>query len=270
MEGTPGHGRKRKGRAGSTVILIIAIVVLVIALWRLIPLLLDYRQSQDTYQDLQGEIVGLDPDSTDTSDEPWNAYDWASVTIDFNALWQINPEVVGWIRFDDTDAVPVDYPIMYSGDNDKYLRTDLYGESHTSGSIFLEAANSPDFTDIYNIIYGHNMRNGTMFGSLKQYKRDENFYDANPYFTIYTPLGAFRYAIFGYADVKDDSDIYRIGFVPDQTYKQQIDIMLASSDRNTGIVPTVDQQTVTLSTCTSTGDNYRFVVYGVCVENKLY
>ncbi len=269
-------GRKKRNPA-SLIILIAAAVVLVIALWRLIPILMDYRQSDEVYENLQGDIVDIASDSGNYGDEdqdqavsPWNLYDWASVTIDFNSLWAINPDVVGWIRFDDTDAVNVDYPILHGTDNDVYLRTDLYGDYHTSGSIFLEAANASDFSDIYNIIYGHNMRNGTMFGTLRKYRDSDDFYDANRYFTIYTPRAAYRYEIFGYADVPDDSLIYTVGYAPDAAYQGLISLMLSTSTRNTGIVPTVNQQTVTLSTCTATGDDYRFVVFGVCVDVKVY
>ncbi len=270
MESNSRRSRRRRGRAGSLILIIVAIVVIVIALWRLIPLLLDYRSSDNVYQDLQGNIVELDTGQNEMGDEPWNVYDWASVKIDFNELWQINPDVVGWIRFDDTDAVSIDYPILHAADNDTYLRTDLYGDSHTSGSIFLEAANSSDFSDIYNIIYGHNMRNGTMFGTLRKYRDNEGFYEANPYFTIYTPRGAYRYQIFGYTNIDEDSDIYRVGFAPDGNYQQLINSMLASSMYDTGVVPTISDRTVTLSTCTSAGDDYRFVVYGVCVDQLLY
>ena len=81
-----------------------------------------------------------------------------------------NPDVIGWIRFDNQDELGINYPILYSGDNQKYLRTDLHGNSHIAGCIFLEGLNKSDFSDYYNIIYGHNMNDGSMFGSLKKYR----------------------------------------------------------------------------------------------------
>ena len=69
--------------------------------------------------------------------------------------------------FDNQDELGINYPILYSGDNQKYLRTDLHGNSHIAGCIFLEGLNKSDFSDYYNIIYGHNMNDGSMFGSLK-------------------------------------------------------------------------------------------------------
>ncbi len=266
-------GKKRK-RANvlTIVLLIVAVVVIIFALWRLLPILMDYRQSNSTYEELAEEVV----DQTGTVEgeigsESWNAYDWQSVEIDFNALWQINSDVVGWIRFDNTDAVTVDYPILHGETNDDYLHTDLYGTYHYAGSVFLESGNSADLTDIYNIIYGHNMRNGSMFGTLRRYRDSDDFYEENPYFTISTPRGAFRYEIFGYANISDSSDIYRVGFMANNSeYQELIDEMLSVSMRDTGIVPTAKQQTVTLSTCTSAGDTYRFAVFGVCVDQVLY
>lgn len=264
---------KRKGSILTAVILIAAVLVILFSLSRLIPILRDYRQSGQTYQDLAEQYVDDTADADGdviSDDEGEQDYDWASVSIDFDALKQVNPDVIGWIRFDDTSAVAVDYPILYAADNDTYLRTDLYGESHTAGSIFLEAANTPDFSDCYNIIYGHNMRNGTMFGTLKQYRRDESFYDANAYFTIYTEDAAYRYQIFAYEVVTDDSEIYTVGYQPDEAYQELIDLMCSLSLRDTGIVPAVTDRIVTLSTCTSVNDNERFVVHAVCVDQKEY
>lgn len=257
--------RKRAGRAVNTIILIAAIAVMAFALYKLIPILVDYKQAENNYDQLAQEYV----DTGDVNGEVEEGYDWAGVEIDFDSLKAINPDVVGWIRFDDTEAVHVDYPILHAEDNDAYLYHDLTGEKHSSGSIFLEAANSPDFSDYYNIIYGHNMKNGSMFGTLKKYNREENFYDANPYFTIYTETGAYRYQIFSYENVADDSEIYTVGYAPDEQYQNLIDRMVSGSQRDTGIVPQNTDRIVTLSTC-SYSDTVRFVVHGVCIDQKLY
>ncbi|MCD7922848.1 MAG: class B sortase [Clostridiales bacterium] len=272
-----GAGKKKRGNILSAVILIAAVLVILFSLSRLLPILLDYRQSGQTYQELTDQYVNdaADGDAAADADEDEDSisddaavqcFDWTAVSIDFEALKQINPDVVGWIRFDDTAAVAVDYPILYAADNETYLRTDLYGSAHTAGSIFLEAANTPDFSDYYNIIYGHNMRNGSMFGTLKQYRRDESFYDSNPYFTIYTEETAYRYQIFAYEVVTDGSEIYTVGYEPDEAYQDLIDLICSQSMRDTGIVPEVTDRIVTLSTCTSVNDSERFVVHAVCID----
>lgn len=271
MNGTSSNKKKSKrgGGAVSTIIIIAAIAVMIFALYKLVPILLDYKQADDTYKNLQNEVVTeADDNDTGSEDTTEDLPDWAKVTIDFESLKEINPDVIGWIRFDDPEALPIDYPILYSGDNDTYLRHDLYGENHTAGSIFMEALNTPDFSDYHTIIYGHNMKNGSMFGSLKQYKRDETLYDSNPFFTLYTEQTTYRYQIFAYSDVSEDSEIYTIGYSPDEAYQNLINLMISNSIRNTGIVPTPEDHIITLSTCSSSGDNIRFVVHAVCVDQR--
>ncbi len=262
--------QKKSGRIINTVILIAAIAVMVFALSKLIPILLDYKQSEDTYQDLIGAVVDLGEnlDTEESADE--EGYDWASVRIDFDSLKAINTDVIGWIRFDDTTAVGADYPILHGETNNTYLRTNLYGEYYIAGSIFLEAANSPDFSDYYNIIYGHNMKNDTMFGSLKKYKNVDGFYEENQFFTIYTETAAYRYQIFSCEEVLDDSVIYTGGYAPDETYQSLIDTMVSGSLLDTGITPDCNDRIVTLTTCTSTGDHYRLVLHAVLVDQVEY
>ena len=108
---------------------------------------------------------------------PW--YD--DIDIDFAGLRSENPDVVGWIYFENED---ISYPVMYSGDNSYYLRKTFKREHATAGSIFLEGSNKTDFSDCHTIIYGHNMKNLSMFGKLKYYNRDENYYDSHQYFQI--------------------------------------------------------------------------------------
>jgi sortase B len=130
--------------------------------------------------------------------------------------------------------------------------------------------NQPDFSDYHTIIYGHNMKNGTMFGSLKKYRNEDNFWENNQYFTIYTEDTVYRYQIFSYYNVSDTSNIYTVGFGPGEEFQQFIDGMVASSYENTGISPQSDNHIVTLSTCTSAGDDKRFVIHAVCIEESPY
>ena len=116
------------------------------------------------------------------------------------------------------------------------------------------------------LIYGHNMKNLSMFGKLKYYNRDENYYDSHQYFQILVDGKKYRYQIFSYETVSDDSDEYTVGFEPDETFGKFVQRMAASSMKDTGIVPTKDDKVVTLSTCSTSGETYRFVVHGVRVD----
>lgn len=103
--------------------------------------------------------------------------------IDFEALAQVNPDVIGWIRIPDTN---VDYPIVQTDDNDKYLHTSFEGEESVAGAVYLDFESDSDMLGFNNILYGHNMKNGSMFKDIVKYK-DRPYFDEHKYFEIYTP-----------------------------------------------------------------------------------
>lgn len=258
--------KKKQWSASSVILLIIGLGMIVGALALLVPTLLDYKKSNDTYEELVDSYVKVDKSEdeirADITMEQINPNWWyEEVEIDLAGIQQVNSDVIGWIRFDNIEILS--YPILYSGDDEKYLRTDIYGNQTTAGCIFLEGANTSDFNDSHSIIYGHNMRNLSMFGSLKKYK-EEGFYQENKYFTIYTNDYAYRYQIFAFRDVPETSNIYTIGYGNDDTFQAFIDEMIRTSYENTEVTPTKNDKIITLSTCSTTGN--RFVVHAVRVN----
>lgn len=175
-------------------------------------------------------------------------------------LHEENEDVVGWIKFEQMD---ISYPIMQGEDNDYYLEHTYKGKENSSGSIFMEALNASDFTDAHTIIYGHNMKNGSMFGSLQDFKK-QGHYEENTYFTIYTLEGAYRYQIFAYYDISMYGDVYQIHFKADDAFQSFIDTLISRSYYDTGVKPVKTDKIVTLSTCSTVGN--RFVVNGVRVQ----
>ncbi|NTV78484.1 MAG: signal peptidase I [Clostridiales bacterium] len=134
-----------------------------------------------------------------TKPDQWKNQD---IVIDFEALTSQNNELAGWIVF---DQLPINYPIMYSGENEYYLTHTFGRNENSSGALFMDAVSKKDFNEYQTIIYGHNMKNGSMFGSLKKYK-DYDFYKENAYFTLCTPKVNYRYQIFSccYVDEQDE------------------------------------------------------------------
>lgn len=108
--------------------------------------------------------------------------------IDFEALSEVNPDVIGWIRIPDTN---VDYPIVQADDNDKYLHTSFEGEESIAGTVYLDFESDSDMMGFNNILYGHNMKNGSMFKDIVKYK-DQSYFDEHKYFEIYTPERTIR------------------------------------------------------------------------------
>jgi sortase B len=172
--------------------------------------------------------------------------------------------VVGWIYVEGTD---ISYPIMYSGDDDKYLHATLDGKYAKAGSIFLEGVNSGDFSDSHSILYGHNMRNLTMFGSLKFYKSEEDYYEAHKYFQIITPESKMRYEICSYFDTDAGSWVYTVPYSESDEFDDYISQLLRHSYiKGESFTDEVDasDKIMTLSTCSTTGR--RFTVHGVLEE----
>ena len=207
-----------------------------------------------TYDALEAEFLVTD------FDLPW----YEATTVDFDGLQAINSDVVGWITLDGDDVIS--YPILQGEDDETYLHLDLHGERLKGGSIFLEARNASDFSDSYSIIYGHNMRDGSMFGGLKRY-REEGFYEAHKTFTVYTPKGAYHYAVFGFEDVSARDEVYSVGFGTGEVYAEFLGNLLRRSEMNTGVSVSDTDRVVTLSTCSTSGR--RFVVHGVLLETHL-
>lgn len=103
--------------------------------------------------------------------------------IDFGALQAENPDTVGWIRIPDTR---IDYPIVQAADNEKYLHTDFEGKDSIYGTVYLDCDSRPDFSGWNNPVYGHHMKDGSMFKDVVKFKEEE-FFKEHQYFEIYTP-----------------------------------------------------------------------------------
>lgn len=103
--------------------------------------------------------------------------------IDFDVLKKINPDVVSWITIPGTN---IDYPVLQGKDNNQYLHKDMEGKDSSAGAIFLDHGDKADLSSRHNIIYGHHMKNGTMFKDIVRYK-DQQYFNEHQDITIYTP-----------------------------------------------------------------------------------
>lgn len=178
--------------------------------------------------------------------------------IDFEELNKINPEVIGWIRI---GALGKSYPVAQAKDNDFYLHRTFEKQDNFAGCIFLNCDNSKYFTDQNSIIYGHNMKDGSMFGTLKNFG-DQELYDKNPYFWVFTPKLIFQYQIFSCSIVNRVGDPYRTRFL-----STEFDAFLKTCMENSqidshGLKPEATDRIVTLSTCTG-NESTRFIAQGV-------
>ena len=128
--------------------------------------------------------------------------------LSFEALQKINPDTVGWLLIDKTH---IDYPVLQGEDDMEYINKDVFGNTSISGSIFLTCINTRDFTNSYNLIYGHHMANGAMFGDIENFEDYDYFYGHQDGILI-TTIGVYDLHVFARigADAYD-SKIYSAG-----------------------------------------------------------
>ncbi len=252
--------RRRKPHPLQIIILVTALAVFCYSAVSLIQIFLEYKKGTDTYDKIAAQFV-MDPSEEEDgtpSEDTGVQETFSPLNIDFAALKEANPDVYGWIQMPGLD---VSYPVVQAADNNYYLYRMADGTDNTAGSIFVEAANGPDFLDSNTILYGHNMRNGSMFGRLKDYGEEE-FFQENPSFYLYTEEGAWGYDIFSVRVVSATGDSYQISFASAEDFTNYIDNAVRTSMYDTGVVPQAGDTMVTLSTCTSSDEN-RLIVQAV-------
>lgn len=177
--------------------------------------------------------------------------------VDFEALAEINPDVVGWISIEGTG---IDYPIVQGEDNKYYLKHLFTGEENRAGCVFLDCGNAADFSDPNSVVYGHYLNDGSMFSPLLKYKRQE-YFDAHPTGWLVTKEKAYKVCFFAGAV----SDVWGAAWdiAPSGTWAEE---MIERSRFSCGVVPKVDDRFLTLSTCSYEFSNARFVLVGVLEE----
>lgn len=218
---------------------------------------LDYKRATEEYESL-GKYVQLTVSDTsersstsevnlETTDQLFN--------IDWNALRKINPDIVGWIVIPDT---AINYPIVQTMDNSTYLHQSFEGNKNACGTIFMNTYNHADYTDWNTVIYGHNMKNGSMFATLNKYK-DEDFYKEHDEVWVLTPYWERKYQIISAHEAQDGSETYAIEF-GDGQYEAHVASEVTQSNYDTGNGYDVEMPMITLSTCTGRGTLSRFVL----------
>ena len=189
------------------------------------------------------------------------------IPIDFEAAWKENEDIIAWLEVPETE---VNYPILQSKpdmEEDFYLEHNLDGSGGYPGCIYIQKSNEADFSDAVTVVYGHNMKNGSMFAGLHSYENRE-FFDTNNEFHIYTPTTAQTYRVIAAVNYDDRLiPAYFHNFASTSDVKDFLDNIysLEENERNhfyqdKGIEAT--DHFVVLSTCSSSSSN-RWIVVGI-------
>jgi len=252
-------GQKKKGRRIlSNMVLVLAIGVFVFSGYQLLKIFLEYHRGESEYEKIQESVI---------QEEAVPSGEETRFSVDFAKLKEINSDTAAWLRFD--EPAQISYPVVKGSDNSKYLHTTFEGKKNAAGTLFMDFENELDFSDRNTFIYGHNMKNGSMFGQLRKYKAKE-FCEANPYFYIYTPDGKeTTYQIFAVSIVKDTSEGYQKWYADDKAFLDYVKLVRGLSLYAVDVEVKADAHIVSLSTCTNVRDDERLLVQGVKIDEKL-
>lgn len=241
-----------------TIVLVICLGVIIACAGYFINSYLESRKIENLREDFSVS-------SNNTSEEEKRTVE---IPVNFAELKKANPDIYAWITIPEAN---VDYPILQSEtDNSFYLTHTVNGQKSVYGSIYTENYNAKDFSDFNTVVYGHNMKNGTMFGSLKKF-RDASFFNQNRYITVYMPERILKYEIFAACTWDNKHILLSRDFESDFNRQTYLEDIFAVRDINSqikkDITVTEKDKIITLSTCMN-DKNKRFLVSGVLVYDS--
>lgn len=285
--------KKKKGKVLSTAIIVIAAVVFCVSAVQLARIILNYHESNEEYSTLSDDYTKPSPESGEPEtpktsstenvtcnpagttsaasagatwnlDANGNLIEDATppISVDWASLQKINPDIIGWIYIEGEKKIS--YPVLHAEDNEYYLHRTFRKEHRYAGSIFMDYHNEKNWADPNTIVYGHNMRNGSMFGRLK-FLDNEQKYREHPFFWILTPKGNYRYHIFAIYHAKVNSEAYTLFSENGSEFLDWEKTMQSHSEIQNNVPLSEKDKTVMLSTCTS-DKSKRCVVIGKCVS----
>ena len=244
-----------------TLILFVAIGVFSFAAFNLYHIYTEYKKGSDEYNAIAEMAVTEKKPDPDAATQAKTSTDPAvPMTIDFDALKAVNDDVIGWIYVEALEGI--NYPVVRGVDNSYYLHRTYQRNYNFAGTIFADYQNRDDFNDCNTILYGHNMKNGSMFGLLRRFSSTDETYNKSKYFWIFTPEADYRYEIVSAYITSVSSDTYTLFKGPGKEFVEWAKNQVSYSEIATtpGELLATDK-IVTLSTCTG-DDSTRYIVQG--------
>lgn len=274
--------QKGKFNFVSVLLILVGVICIGVSVWGIGGIIMEYQKAANKYDDIENEFVtsngntnAVVPSTENTEVVIGTEIDqnqemvvvpvawYEMISVDLAGMQKKYPDIKGWIFFENED---ISYPVVKGASNDTYLRATYDGKKATAGSIFIGEPHSSNFNDTHTILYGHNMRNLSMFGKLKYYRTQKGYYETHQYFQIFRDNEVRRYQIFAYQEVPTDSFVYTQTFNSGRTLANRL---LADSLIKPDITIKDSDKIITLSTCT-TDDDERFVVSAVLVDTYTF
>lgn len=244
---------KKKMSWTQRIILLACLAAFLFSLIKLGGICFGYVQSEQVMKEIQEQYKGNLQETKAAASEN-------TVRPQSQNLLDINPNIVGWLTIDNTK---IDYPILQSSDNSHYLNRNYKEDTSKSGSIFMDYRNQADSLDKHTIVYGHQMKDGSMFGQLDKFL-DEDFFSQHKGFQFDTIYESYKVEIFSVYVTTTDFNYIETDFSTDEAYMDFIEVIKEKSNMSTDIQVTEQDNIITLSTCNDLQDpeDGRLVIHG--------
>ena len=222
----------------------------------------EYDVADTEYEELIDDVVS----EASPSELPEGA-NYPPIQIRYSELESINPDFVAWLYFPYFD---ISYPVVHENEIDQYLRTTFDGTPNKAGCLFTDVLSTEDFTGYHDIVFGHNMRNGSMFGKLKKLNQteDQENIKQNPYIYVYTEKAVYQYQIFAFYVTNVGSDAYKV-VTNDEEYEDFLKYIYSHTafKKPESLDLSNHPCLLTLSTCSGrSGSGRRFVIHAAKVN----
>ena len=229
--------------------------------WKLISEMKSYNDDKQAYKELEQfvEVPVIDQVQQDELQEEEPVLQIP--VVDFESLLSINKDCIGWIYVPDTN---INYPVVQTTNNEYYLKRLFDKKYGISGTVFLDSRNTSEMSDRHSILYGHHMKNGTMFANAEDYK-DQSYADAHPYGYYITPDAVYEIEFFAGYLTDPYNDSWMLDFT-DAEFQDWLEVSQMRSHFYSDVTPTIEDHIMTLSTCSYDIADGRFVLLGILRE----
>lgn len=244
--------QKKKSSIISLVISVILIAVILFSLYKIGRILYGYWQGRSAYSNI-AEEAGARPEK-----------DKGDIEVRFEKLREKYPDVKAWLY---SKGTIINYPVAQGRGNEWYLHHTLDGRWNGAGTLFIDELNKKPFKEFLTVIYGHHMRDESMFGSLVRY-RDQKYYQKHKVLRLYTPDKNYSIRIIGSCTVPGNSVRYKFEFEDKEEKQDYLDWIDKNTETECEDHATTEDRIVMLSTCTYEFDDARFVLFGKLEERE--
>lgn len=229
------------------VITVCLIGIILVSGYKIGKTMWEYQVAKSAYTNISEKTAKVDPKQF-------------TGVVDWKALKKVNPDVQGWLY---QKSTVINYPVVQGTDNDTYLHTRFDKQWSGGGTLFVDSRMEKDFRGFNSIIYGHHMKDGSMFRSIRGYTKEDGYYDKHKTLELATPHGNYHLVVFSAFITKaTDEDTYKMTY--DEAEKQAyIDRAWERSElpiTRDSVDVTKNDRLVTLSTCAYDYEEARYIV----------